>query len=635
VTTVVVGAHELAGCPLPPSSQSVTLTLTALGPFRLESFCGPERCDVASVPLRSGGRPLGFPLETAGVDARAVLGQEEFAGYAERRPGRALDVLLWPTGNACSVFTATDGYPGDGGGHALGYAAEHGLVLMVGEEADDARAQGALTVSVTTGEVTLQAASQSPPAPVAFATLTPFDGGLLLAGGENPTRSPDPAERERFDQAYVFDAETRSFEAEAIALNWDRSHHAAVALANGATLLVGGTADGGLVRQLEAVFPGNSRSSILGLAALGTGRIDPTVLVLDDGRLFVGGGRASNGAAVGDVEWLSADGHTALEQRVLPALPNRAFIAMPGGGVLSVPGCTEDGACSSWEASWLGRDHEASLVPIAVTSRCPVPARPLLAPAGGGTPLLLARYADGTACSWRFDPWPGDYRSTSDALARPHFVPELLELEPPPNPLVSPLSVGPEAFLWASAASPGGVGGLHLGNRGPLSRDLLSLLTRDETTPSRPRRLVPDRPVAAPDLEAGEAPLFSNGALALVRTDAPVTYWVPDTRYDDVTVTLVLAPPTGDAEPSVVAPVVVFGNTELGGLVAPWPDAAPGAPPEIGAKATVTVTRRGGSATLTRGGRHAVYAVERGPAALGVRVGGAPVVLAELTAERD
>ena len=54
-------------------------------------------------------------------------------------------------------------------------------------------------------------------------------------------------------------------------------------------------------------------------------------------------------------------------------------------------------------------------------------------------------------------PLQGFNRGASDALARPHFVPALLELEPPPNPRVSPLSVCPEAYLWASAASRGDI----------------------------------------------------------------------------------------------------------------------------------------------------------------------------------
>jgi hypothetical protein len=193
ITTLVVAAHELQGCPLPPSSQSISLTLTALGPFPLESSCAPARCDVASVPLRSAGQPLGFPAATQGVDAVARLRGRQFAGYAERPEAAALDVLLWPTAEACPVYATTNAYPGTGGGHALGHAPEHGIALLVGEDSDDARAQGALTVSTRTGEVTLQPASQSPPSPVAFATLTPFPAGLLLAGGENPTHSADPA----------------------------------------------------------------------------------------------------------------------------------------------------------------------------------------------------------------------------------------------------------------------------------------------------------------------------------------------------------------------------------------------------------------------------------------------------------
>jgi hypothetical protein len=268
-----------------------------------------------------------------------------------------------------------------------------------------------------------------------------------------------------------------------------------------------------------------------------------------------------------------------------------------------------------------------------VTARCPVPERPLLAPAGGGTPLLVARYADGKSCSFRFDPWPGDYRSTSDALAGPHFVPELLELEPPPNPRVSPLPVGADAFLWASAASPGGVGGIRLGNGGPLSRDLLSLLTRDEATPSRPRRLVPDRPVAAPDLEAGEARLFSNGALSLVRADAAVTYWVPDTRYDDVTVTLELAAAPGGDDPRNAPPVVVLGETDLGGGERPWPE--PSTILAEGERATVAVTRRAGTVTLRNGGHRESYPVQAGPLPLGLRVGSAALLVTSFVVERD
>lgn len=590
---------------------------------------------MASVPLRGGGQALGFPAATEGVDAVATLGEQEFTGYAERRAGGPLDVLLWPTGEACPVYSTTDGYPGDGGGHALGYAPEHGLVLMVGEDADDARAQGALTVSVTTGEVTLQPASQSPPEPVAFATLTPFDGGLLLAGGENPTRNPDPRERERFDRAYLFDVETRTFASEPISLNWDRSHHAAVTLASGATVLVGGTSEGGLVRQLEAIFPGNPRSSLLGLAALATGRLDPVVLTLDDGRLFVGGGTGANGMPVGDIEWLDADAHLALDQRSLPALPNRAFIAMPRGGVLSVPGCSTEGACASWEASWVSHDYEVETIPIPVTARCPAPERPLLAPAGSGTPLLVARYADGSACSWRFDPWPGDYRTTADALARPRFVRELLDLDPLPNPRISPIAVGADAFLWVTDAAPGGLGGLRLGNRGAWSRDLFSLLTRDETAPSRPLRLMPDRPVVPPDVVAGDTPLYANGALSLRTADAAVTYWVPDTRYGDVTLTLSLErdPTSSDDDPRRAAPRVYFDATELGGAGAPWPEPADTLASD--APAVVTVTRRAGTVTLASGGRRSDYAVIPGAMALGVRVGRTPVVLAGLAVERD
>jgi hypothetical protein len=300
---------------------------------------------------------------------------------------------------------------------------------------------------------------------------------------------------------------------------------------------------------------------------------------------------------------------------------------MPGGGVLSVPGCATEGACSSWEASWITLEYEVATIPIPVSARCPVPARALLAPAGGGTPLLVAPYTDGSSCSYRFDPWPGDHLAASDPLARPHFVPELLALEPPPHPLISPLAIGADAFVWASGASSGGVGGLRFGNRGALSRDLLSLLTRDDDDPSRPQRLVPDRPLTPPDVQQGEPRVYEGGALSLRAADAGVTFWVPDTRYDDVTVTLALVAPDGAerGEP----PLVVLGDSELGGAAMPWPP--PGDAPGPG---SVVVRRRGGSVTLTRGGRHAGHAVPRGAVPLGLRVGAEPVVISAIHVER-
>jgi hypothetical protein len=200
--------------------------------------------------------------------------------------------------------------------------------------------------------------------------------------------------------------------------------------------------------------------------------------------------------------------------------------------------------------------------------------------------------------------------------------------------MISPLAVGADAFVWVSGTAPGGVGGLRLGKRGPLSRDLFSLVTRDEAAPSRPHRLVPDRPIVPPDLAAGEPRLYVNGALSLRSADAGVTYWVPDTRYEDLTMTLELEPAPGTDDPLVPLPVLVLGSTELGGSERPWP--MPSSPPrDDGTRATVALTRRAGTVTLEVAGHRTSYTVDPGPEPLGLRVGAVPVVLTGLGVLHD
>ncbi len=81
------------------------------------------------------------------------------------------------------------------------------------------------------------------------------------------------------------------------------------------------------------------------VGTLHVGRRAPSVLRLDDGRLFVAGGEDAAGNPVGAVEWLAPD------TTVLPApfdgsvsLPprfDRAYAALPGGSVLAVGGCED------------------------------------------------------------------------------------------------------------------------------------------------------------------------------------------------------------------------------------------------------------------------------------------------------
>ncbi|HSU39323.1 MAG TPA: hypothetical protein VLJ38_07140, partial [Polyangiaceae bacterium] len=214
VTTVSVTAHELAGCKIPdrgPTDPSpFRLTLTALGPFPA-SGSDVER----DLGLHAGGHALSFNSATIGVDAVATntAGATEgaFIGHSERRLDHGIDVSLWPEQTACEVVSADGGYPGSGGGQALGFSTRSGISLVAGENADDQRAGSTIVFATDTGDArvvprdlgTLRVSR-------AFATVTEFGDGLLVAGGTNPAATA--ATEDAAGTAEVFDPVTGGFD---------------------------------------------------------------------------------------------------------------------------------------------------------------------------------------------------------------------------------------------------------------------------------------------------------------------------------------------------------------------------------------------------------------------------------------
>src|SRR5690606_5314369 len=286
------------------------------------------------------------PDRTLAFEARAELGSSRFHGYAERTASPDVPILLWPEGAACRV-PGVDDYPAPGGGQAIGFDPEsrHALVVGGGNADVPSASVAALTSHTGTGAVR---SDESPQAnlrePRAHATVTPFGATLLVAGGENPLHGEEGARAEPRDTAERFDPGARRFVG-SIPLVEPRSRHAAVVLASGETLLVGGRgALGDALRVLELVSPDSERGSIAGLPALRAPRLSPSAFVLDDGRLFVGGGTSADGAPLAALEWLSGDARQHLAFELAPVIPprhERAFAPLPGGGVLAVGGCEE------------------------------------------------------------------------------------------------------------------------------------------------------------------------------------------------------------------------------------------------------------------------------------------------------
>jgi hypothetical protein len=383
------------------------------------------------------------------------------------------------------------------------------------------------------------------------------------------------------------------------------------------------------VRQLEAVYPESRQYSIVGLEALDVGRLEPTALVLDDGRILVGGGSFENGDPVGQVEWFSADGTDRRGAPAqLPQRPNRAFFALPGGGALSVPGCLSGTSCSPWEGSILTPDNEIVPFELPESTSCPIPERPLLVPGGGGVPLLIGVYDGAPPCVWRYNPWPADYTSESDPVAHPRFERFSIELDPPPDARVVPIATGSASFVYVASGEPGLVG-VRVSSRGALSHELDSVTSYDSARPFRPERLVPDRPLATPD---GEPRPFEN-VLTLRPSDASVIFWVADTRFEDATIDLDLAPASGGGDPRAGPPLLRFGSSAVGDGSCPWPSPDEDAQPEQ--VVSVRSVRRGSSVTLENAGRTKSCPVGPGSSAIGIGLGAVPTEVRSLTVQRD
>jgi hypothetical protein len=537
------------------------LELRALGDFEASN-------DAAEVlPLARSGAALKFPAATQAVVARVDDGADAFTGYAERRDDSGLDLLLWPERQTCVIRSA--GYPGRNGGQAVGFAAGSGRVLVAGgnDALDSDALVGWSSFDVATGNVEARGRTDSGTLaePRAFAQVTSFGSRLLVSGGEKPVQGVPERDIEPYASAEVWDAE-RGFSGELIALQSARTHHAALSLADGRTLLVGGRAKVGSTNiaqyQLEIVDPSSLRASV---ADAITPRIDPSALRLSDERIFVGGGTALDGSPAQPVgEWLTAAARldrTRLSLEVAPRF-ERAFVATAGGGVLAVGGCEDRLATSEsdarecarcshgcvpldgFDAWWIDRDGLASRV---LLDRISAP-RPLLLAGSDGSPWLVAASADAPDQPrlFRFNPWARSFERAD--------LPAEARLPRPGMP--APLVIGLDTFVWLDESADGGqLLGLRLGTRGRYAQDLALVLQADPLDPGRPRHLVPSGAL-------GDSASY-DGKLTL--RDAGVSIQVADTDYADVTIKLKL-----DAQ-AEAPPVVLLGSTALGGAGCRWP----------------------------------------------------------------
>jgi len=508
------------------------LDLQALGDF-------PTRNDTtATLSLSAQGVRLGFPSGTLALEAkaRAESSGQAFIAFSER--GEAgLDFLLWPQGGACELFRASS-YPAGLGGEGLGFASANGLLMIAGSEGfASAAVVGALTFDARTGEPLVVDPRDAMRQPRAFATVSGFGKKLLVAGGEYPIHESGTPASVFNATAEVYDPTTRSFEPELVPLAVGVGRHAAVLLDSGELALIGGRTQASRASSFVQVVSPLTRTSKL-LLTLNVGRSAPSVLRLDDGRLFVAGGEDELGSPVGALEWRSReadplpapfDGTVSLPPRF-----DRAYAALPGGAVLAVGGCEDrapqtgedcaseclrgcpprpDGAhAARYEAFWIAADGDVTPLDLPIGA-----AHPSLLAGSDGSPWLVGE----SGRLYRFDPWHAEFESTGAQLgpsvgsAPPRFV-----------------AMGLDSFAWLTEDTTGVVvQGMRLGNRSGFSNDVSLVTLRDPNDPSRPAHLVPDR--APSDVLSYEG---GPGALAFgpsANSTSKTCVWLSDALFAD------------------------------------------------------------------------------------------------------
>jgi len=596
---LAVSARFAPGCGPEPSSLSIQLE--ALGDFEASTLTSD------TAPGNANAQPLAFPAATRAVSSVAQGGGRTFLGLGELGAEDGIDLLLWRQDDACEVWPSPQNevFPSEAKGVALGVLPNRGLLLGAGALVATADAASAFTVNLSTGAAAEVANGMIPGR--AYATITPFgEDALLVAGGVDPSLSPSNLDQAPpIDSATIYDADQLSFDRSALVpLSQPRARHAAVVLANGETLLVGGVGPNGAALQtLESVSPVDHAARVAGLATLTRARVSPIAFRLSDDRIFVGGG-FRDGAPVNTLEWLDSDASsvTLIQENVVLA-PGAAFTAMPGGSVLGVGVCVpkQVSACAGTvpnsKVVWIRTDGTLDELPDLSSS----PDATALIPATNAAPWLLAWAA--TTQTWkRFDPWTGLF---DEVLDRPSSAPEA--------DLGRPLAVEPGLFVWLERGpSSARLLGFRHDVRGTYARDVAPLLLsgREHVAPSR----------APLGIEVTGIEYTADG-LGLAGTHASAH--VMDSRYDRVTAELTLA--------SGPPPRVLLGRTELGGSACPWPAATAAQLPEV-----LTLRRRGTQATLERGGVTARCSVEPGRLEMALAgTGGAPTRLRALSLRRE
>lgn len=499
-------------------------------------------------------RDVGIALSALPASSKQLVvdvstSDDRFLGFALMPDQGPIDVVAWPTGRPCS-FTGAVGDASRSGAQ-LTVSGSYAVVTGGGESG---RVPESFVADLRTGRVTgvsadlLVARQRTATAPV--------EGGIVVAGGVSPDGLfIDNAEHLSLGPSSGFDRTT-------MALSGPRADHAALEMASGEVLLVGGTnAKGAVLASLEAIDAVAGRARTAGLASLEKPRKNALALRLANGEILIAGGADTAGASVATLEWISADAtHAARAGRDLPAgsMPGapalETAIALAAGGALVVS-AGGDGS-SGASVTFVTPDGD-------LTSASPIGGsvtHPILFAAAGGSPVLW------TGDRWlRWQPWSGGFAALGVTASGP---PASLGSGATGRGAIATPADDPGLLLWLDGAR---LAGFRVDVRGPYTTEAAPLLLDD------PGGLVADRLVAPALASGASAPRFDSSiGLSLPQGTA---VFLTDETFSLFTATLTLrdGPP-----PRLVLRREAGSETWVGDRDCPLPSAT-----------TITVTRRG------------------------------------------
>jgi hypothetical protein len=318
----VVTLHAPAAC---APSAGASAIFSPFGDFQ------PPAATPPSVAIASTGTPLsGLPLDTLELLANVSdpTGTPWVAHGLVPSAGN-LDLLVLPSGTPCSLTDPTEAVTG-----AMIGAIDGAHLLIAGGALAAGGVPNTSVIDLAKGTVTSLPIGLL--VPRTEATITPWSGGAIVAGGVSPSSS------NMFAASFeVYSSASGDFSSgQTYPLSQARRSHGAAVLSSGKTLLVGGVNQAGQVLSTMEVIdatatPPNAATG--GLGALAVPRINPSVMRLASGEILVAGGVDASGQPVSTLEWFPSNaGPSVRPTAQLVTSTHSAFLPLAAGGALAV-----------------------------------------------------------------------------------------------------------------------------------------------------------------------------------------------------------------------------------------------------------------------------------------------------------